>query len=425
MATLDRLFSASRTGRIVGALVLVLAAPLAAQRTWIVDAANGPGTDFIDLLPAIDAAASGDTILLRPHSTVLYNTPAVRFEYITKSLRIIGLGPNPVRVWGALQFQGAPGDHLIVLANLEMSRSLVDVLDCPGLVICDRLISYGVPGGTVRQLLNSGRVVVANCRGTIWRGPAMYPTRVGLWMQNSYFADLYSNDVFTFQMATVYGVEAEMWFIQSELRGGVPRFLSQWDIYYDWGLAVLNSRDRPGRAYVGPGCTIAGAPAIGGWGAGNCTSPTNMNSVKTGYSPYNPNDPQAYLVYDPTTVFEGCRDTNGNELVHEFPAVIPGEALRGQRQTIDLWGPTSSIVAVFASFAYPGDPIVLPIGDVWLDPYLVVHVGSAAVGQNRRAALTTTIPGWIAPGEVLVYQAVSLSPAQSWEISPPGIAVVR
>ncbi|MGE0145118.1 MAG: hypothetical protein AB7I19_18145, partial [Planctomycetota bacterium] len=82
-------------------------------------------------------------------------------------------------------------------------------------------------------------------------------------------------------------------------------------------------------------------------------------------------------------------------------------------------------VGPYASFLHPGDPITLPIGDVWLDPALIVHVGNTAVDPNRRASLTTTIPTWINPGEVLVYQALALSPRQSFELSPPGFAVVR
>ena len=35
---------------------------------WIVDAANGPGTNFLDLPPAVAAAASGDTIIVRAGS---------------------------------------------------------------------------------------------------------------------------------------------------------------------------------------------------------------------------------------------------------------------------------------------------------------------------------------------------------------------
>ena len=34
---------------LVSASCVLLALPLAAQRTWIVDGANGPGTDFLDI----------------------------------------------------------------------------------------------------------------------------------------------------------------------------------------------------------------------------------------------------------------------------------------------------------------------------------------------------------------------------------------
>ncbi|MBI5852042.1 MAG: hypothetical protein HZB39_13600, partial [Planctomycetes bacterium] len=110
---------------------------------------------------------------------------------------------------------------------------------------------------------------------------------------------------------------------------------------------------------------------------------------------------------------------------HEMPAVIPGPAARGQVQTIDTWGPQQSIVSVFASFLTPYEPIVLPIGDVWLDPRLTVHIGSGAVDQRRHVTFTTTIPAWLEIGDALVYQAASLSPLGGFELSAPGIAVVH
>jgi len=42
-----------------------LCSALSAQTTWIVDASNGPGTNFRDLPPAVAAASSGDTIIVR------------------------------------------------------------------------------------------------------------------------------------------------------------------------------------------------------------------------------------------------------------------------------------------------------------------------------------------------------------------------
>ncbi|MBK8976316.1 MAG: hypothetical protein IPM29_10330 [Planctomycetes bacterium] len=111
--------------------------------------------------------------------------------------------------------------------------------------------------------------------------------------------------------------------------------------------------------------------------------------------------------------------------MREFPAVLPGEAIRGQPQSILTYGPTNSIVAVFASFVHGEEPVKLSVGDVWLDPYLVVAIGNAAVATDRTATLHTTIPTWLKLGDVLVYQATSLSPSGQWEISQPGFAVVR
>ena len=44
---------------------LLAASPLLAQKTWVVDAANGPGTDFIKLADAIKAAKDGDLVRIR------------------------------------------------------------------------------------------------------------------------------------------------------------------------------------------------------------------------------------------------------------------------------------------------------------------------------------------------------------------------
>ena len=61
---------------------------LALPTIWIVDAANGPGTSFTDLPPAIAAAQSGDTIIVRagPAYTL--------FSVSGKALTIRGAGPT-------------------------------------------------------------------------------------------------------------------------------------------------------------------------------------------------------------------------------------------------------------------------------------------------------------------------------------------
>ncbi|MEW6743259.1 MAG: hypothetical protein AB1486_10920 [Planctomycetota bacterium] len=48
---------------IVGSLAGFLVAATASAKTWFV---GGPGADFTEIQPAVDAASPGDTILVRP-----------------------------------------------------------------------------------------------------------------------------------------------------------------------------------------------------------------------------------------------------------------------------------------------------------------------------------------------------------------------
>ncbi len=155
-----------------------------------------------------------------------------------------------------------------------------------------------------------------------------------------------------------------------------------------------------------------------------CQPPSyRMTSITLG--PWAPPLFDDFLVYDPNVTFDNCRGTSGRELAHAFPAVLPDDAIRGQPQTLRCFGPTGSIVSVYASFVVPTPPIPLPIGDLWLDPGLILHVGTGAVDANRRLTLRTTIPSWLSIGDVLVYQALSLTPSSQWELSEPGFAVVQ
>jgi hypothetical protein len=134
--------------------------------------------------------------------------------------------------------------------------------------------------------------------------------------------------------------------------------------------------------------------------------------------------PQPFLVLDPATTIAAPRATGGRELLHESPTVSPGDAIQGQPQTIDVMGPTGSIVAVFAGLLTGRPPIETSMGDIWLDGP-VLTLGAGAVDANRDLQLSMTIPSWLPQGEVLVYQVMSMSPQSLFEIGPPGFAVVQ
>jgi hypothetical protein len=58
-------------------------------------------------------------------------------------------------------------------------------------------------------------------------------------------------------------------------------------------------------------------------------------------------------------------------------------------------------------------------------PPTTVLLGAGAVSVSRDLELSTVIPKFLPVGEVLVYQAASLSPAADLLFSAPGFAVVQ
>src|SRR5262245_55219050 len=69
---------------------LALAASIAAQQTWIVDAQNRPGTNFTDIQPAVNVAAPGDVIRVR-NATQAYGPVT-----IGRGIALLGDVPAPM-----------------------------------------------------------------------------------------------------------------------------------------------------------------------------------------------------------------------------------------------------------------------------------------------------------------------------------------
>ena len=98
-------------------LVPVLLCPVvSAQRTWIVDRNNGPGTDFADLPAAVAAAAAGDIIRIRPAPGLLYEAPA---PIDNKPLSILGDPINPPTIIGRVEVRNIPAGTTFRLEGLK------------------------------------------------------------------------------------------------------------------------------------------------------------------------------------------------------------------------------------------------------------------------------------------------------------------
>jgi hypothetical protein len=96
-------------------VAIASSAIMPAQRTWVVDAANGAGTDFTDLPPALAAAADGDTILVRAGIYAVGTTG--------KALRMVGRGMPVIRAATpreAFIVRGLPAGRTFVMQGFAL-----------------------------------------------------------------------------------------------------------------------------------------------------------------------------------------------------------------------------------------------------------------------------------------------------------------
>ncbi|MBK8979023.1 MAG: hypothetical protein IPM29_24265 [Planctomycetes bacterium] len=403
---------------------LLLGLPLSAQRTWIVDSANGPGTDFLDIDDAYSASGVGDTILVRPGNGLPYDLPSE----ITRSIRIVAPGAFPVPVRQHCTAHSIPARNIVVFDNMNFAtenyNANIQVRSARGLVILSRMYAYPQVYAATGYAEDCERIVFTRVHNYLNSGAGIWTRNSNVWLIDSYVRANYSRG---FQPQLTYGA--------AHFSGGNSSRRFAWVIgcRIEGGNAHPNLQSGPDRGIYASNLDlfVAGQTTVLGPVAGSAVvvcpqSPNTGRGPSLSFVSRQPPDPGAkWLAYDPNTTLDNCALVDGYKLQREFPAVLPGEAIRGQRQSIVAYGPSGSIVTVFASFVHGEEPVKLSVGDVWLDPYLVVEIGSAAVSAGRTATLHTTIPPWLALGDVLVYQAASLSSGTQWELSQPGFAVVR
>lgn len=107
---------------------------------WVVDAAGGPGSDFTEIQPAVDAASDGDVVLLRSGAYA---------GFVVDGKSVLLTADN-----GAHVLLTAAGVVRNLRAHQELLLRGVDTADDPGLLAADLL-----------QLVNNeGEVWIEDCR---------------------------------------------------------------------------------------------------------------------------------------------------------------------------------------------------------------------------------------------------------------------
>jgi hypothetical protein len=107
-------------------MVFVLAVTAAAQNVLVVDAANGPGTNFVDLPAAVAAAASGDRIDVRAGHYAPFHASgkALRITGAGAALTIVDGAPNGAANADYVTIDGVPAGAVFRMEGLAIRPNL-------------------------------------------------------------------------------------------------------------------------------------------------------------------------------------------------------------------------------------------------------------------------------------------------------------
>jgi hypothetical protein len=398
-----------------------------AQSTWHVDHRGGPGIHFTGLEPAYLAAAPNDRILVHYGDGDSYRLPG----FLSKPVRILGqvspVGLKPIVITGGTEIQVAQNEMMVLHGfelRFDFSTFLARVYDrsSRGVILLSDLDMPACSAGEC-WFAGNGRAILANVRAEGWSCGFAIAGNVHAWLQNTDISQVSAQ-------YNVYGPlraseNARLRVIGGRYIGGhgsldcpfpgPPGFIP---------AAGLDLASFAAHRVLGPNTAIGGIGdffhPVCGWGSGiggtrgwravgiiNCT---NLEVI----------DPLVRLISD--TTLNLCP----NVPVRELPAVLPGSLRPGHPHLVDVYGTTNSSVSLFVSFLSPAAPIRLPFGEVWLDPSLSLPVRSFPVGTQRHVSVPVNYPpASVHAGDVLVYQAVTMSSGQVLQLSEPGFCVVQ
>ena len=362
-------------------LFALLALPAAAQRTWVVDAANGAGADFVSLAVALADAriADGDVLLVRAG---VYDPIAT-----AKGVRILGQGgvtiavAAPQTATSAVTVQTVPAGRTFTLSNVRVehdcgsSRGAILVQQPVGAVHFEDVHTQGIGYPTWLQpqcqsvSINRAALFTWN-RGTVRGGGGIHVNSSTV-VLNALAADgLDGTDLGIRIIPCTPALRAwssTVLLAQTDLRGGG---------------GGGNSGPCPGMLTA----LVSGASEVRLAG-------TSANVVAAGVSLFGPATPairldDATLVYDPAVRLVGSQGgstIDGNGTVGARSLAFPsaaGAPLGGTVQTA-VFSPPGE--AVFFALSVPTPGQATPLGALFLDLGAMVPL---FVGLQNGAGMT-------------------------------------
>lgn len=416
---------------IVVLLALACAASLPAQRLWVVDLLNRPGTDFTDLQVAVDAAAPGDVLSLRYVDPVAHNVAYSAPTITGKGITIVG---DPVRrpeIHAVVTIRNIPAGQSVVLAHVNLASEATRMLALPaplrGMTAANCTGSihvHGVRFGYDYALGGYGEswpltfercqlVTISSSR--IWQCDARNAVRCyrsRLVATDSEFRETWPIDYITSRQtisATMLLVFSEAWFTNCMVRGTSG---TTW--YPDARSAVYVCGSR---LWIGAGCWfVEGA----GLSSGIVSAAAGGMAYSDCYLWPVPDVSTAY--FDPRATFVGGIYPNGSPaLIHVFDSVSTlAWTLSSTSQSIAVpFASHASAPAVVVTGLLRPSPSPQPYGDLFLDPTSLVTLAVGVTDSAGLLPLTFPVAPWPALGTTVGVQAAALTSTGTLVLTPP------
>ena len=373
---IDRLFHLAV--RAVPVSLFLSWAPIQAQRTWIVDVSNGPGTDYAQVQPAVDAARSGDIILIRPGATHAYNGFTIS-KGLTVTTATRGWW---VRITSDIVVRGLPQTDRLMLKQLGMLFSASLMLENNAGTVYVEKCQTGSQAG-VLTIRNSNAVALNEVYTDTAQVESSYVTFNRCLNSSGIASDpllRVSSSVVVFGNTSLIGSRANYNAIQCRVVWPPGEAIAGYD-----SLLVLGA----GTNILGGRLNVSG---------GSCPPISMEAAAIRGSNVRVIKDPAATLalVTGNVTVQAASQPTLDG---------IVGDELAG-RMDFDLWARPGSSAALVASL--PADPLVTSMGFQWanLGAYVVPDLGLVDATGHRK--LSFLFPPGYPLGQPMVFQSLVL-----------------
>lgn len=390
-----------RARHILGAFALAAASLPGQGRVWIVDAANGAGTDFTTLGAAVTAAADGDQIQVRRGTYFAVST--------SKALTILG-ATGASFANSAFDISGLPAGRDFVLKGFfsdSIVKPQIRVRNCAGRVLLDRIRLSPFPGqatfGAAIAIENCALVTLADVTATAH--PAVLATNSAVQVTD---CDLVGGDgsvMFpttpAFAGIDCSGTRLEL--TNSRLTGGagargsgIQFVLPSPALTANNSVLRISSAANQGVLRAGAGTAFV-MSALRGDGGSLRLDPNVVLTPTGGATPYTG-----------TISVQTLR----------LPAIQALGAPPGGVLQVDLSSAPDDLAAMLMSPPANLTPLPMFGGDLGLDPVSMVPVLTTTLGPTGRVTLAVSVPN--APslrGSSWVSQGLAGTPARGFLLS--------